>query len=245
MGAYGSALLTMRLGLPPLLSLVAGGVIAAIAALIFGPIFLRIKGVYFALLTYAFGEIVNLIFQEWVSLFGGTSGLYDIPKFSILGLRLTAIHQYYFFGLIFAALAYAAMLAIERSDIGAIFESLNEDEMLSRSIGSNALLWRLAAFAVSAFISGISGGIYAYYIGFLSPDSFDFRFSVDLIVMNVIGGTGSVLGPLLGAIFIVPLFELLRDARQYQLLVYGICLIVFLVFLRQGLASLVQRRRTA
>jgi branched-chain amino acid transport system permease protein len=242
-GAYGSALLAMRLGIPPAAALVLSGLIAALIAGIVGPIFLRIKGVYFVLLTYAFGQIVNLIFQEWTSLFGGNNGLYGIPKFSIFGMRLTSPWQYYVLGLLFALIFYAIMRAIERSDIGAVLESLNENEMLSRAIGSNALVWRIAAFTLSAFVAGISGGVYAYYIGFLSPDAFGFRQSVDLIVINAIGGVSSVLGPVLGAIFIVPLPEMLRDARQYQLLIYGLCLIVFLIFLRQGLVSLMQRDR--
>jgi branched-chain amino acid transport system permease protein len=244
-GAYGSALLTMRLGMPPVLSLVSGGLFAAVTALVFGPVFLRIKGVYFALLTYAFGQIIYLLFQEWTSLFGGNSGLYGIPKFSVFGVRLVMIQHYYLFGLAFTVIVLAVTRAIERSDIGAIFQSLNEDEMLSRSIGANALAWRIAAFVFSAFIAGISGGIYAFYIGFLSPDPFGFRSSVDLIVINVIGGAGSVFGPLLGAILIVPLPELLRDARQYQFLIYGFCLMVFLVFLKDGLVSLVGRRQVA
>jgi branched-chain amino acid transport system permease protein len=245
-GAYGSALLTMRLGMPPALSLLVGGVFAAVTALIFGPVFLRIKGVYFALLTYAFGQIVDLIFQEWTSLFGGNSGLYGIPKFSILGWRLTAIQNYYTMGLIFAAIFYVVVLAVERSDIGSIFESLNENEMLSRSIGTNALSWQVAAFVLSAFIAGVSGGLYAFYIGFLSPDPFGFRGSVDLIVMIVIGGASSVLGPILGAIIVVPLPEILREAREYQLLIYGVCLMLFLIFLKQGIISLIEpRRRTA
>lgn len=242
-GAYGSALLTMRLGLPPMLSMLASALIAAVIATLVGPIFLRIKGVYFVLLTYAFGQVVNLIFQEWTSLFGGNNGLFGIPKFSLFGLRLTAVEHYYILGLIFATLFYAVMRAIERSDIGAIYQSLNENEMLSRSIGSNALVWRIAAFTLTAFIAGISGGIYAFYIGFLSPDAFGFRASVDLIVINAIGGVGSVLGPLLGSILVVPLPEMLRDARQYQLLIYGLCLMVFLIFLKQGLVSLIERKR--
>ena len=117
--------------------------------------------------------------------------------------------------------------------------------MLSRSIGSNAHAWRIAAFTFSAFVAAISGGIYAFYIGFLSPDAFGFRLSVDMIVINAIGGANTVLGPLLGAIFIVPLPEMLRDARQYQLLIYGLCLMVFLIFCRQGLVSLIQPKKRA
>lgn len=244
-GAYAAALLTMRLGWPPLLSLISGSLIAGTIALLLGPVFLRIKGVYFVLLTYAFGEIVNLIFQEWTGLFGGNSGLYGVPKFSILGFRLTAVQHYYLFGIVFCVAIYSLMRAIERSDAGAILRALNGDEMLSRSLGANALSWRIAVFTLGALVAGFSGGIYAFYIGFLSPDPFGFRASVDLIVINAIGGTSSMLGPLLGTIFVIPLPELLRDARQYQLLVYGICLIGFLMFFRQGLVSIVERRRTA
>jgi branched-chain amino acid transport system permease protein len=238
-GGYASALLTMRLGSPALLSLLSGGILAACLAGILGPIFLRIKGVYFVLLTFAFGEIVNLILQDWVSLTGGNSGLYGIPKFSILGFRLTAVHHYYVVALIFAAISFAVLWSIEKSDIGAILDSLNENEMVSQSLGGNALAWRIAAFVVSAFVAGIAGGIYAFYIGFLSPDPFGFRTLVDLIVMNVIGGPSTVLGPLLGAIIVVPLPELLREARQYQLLVYGVFLMIFLIFFRQGVVSLI------
>ena len=244
-GAYGSALLTIHLGVPPLLAMMLGALMAAAIAAAVGPVFLRIKGVYFVLLTYAFGQIINLVFQEWTSLFGGNNGLYGIPKFSIFGMRLTSTPQYYVMGLMLATLVYVAVRAIERSDIGAIFQSLNENEMLSRSIGSNAIAWRIAAFTFSALAAGFSGGVYAFYIGFLSPDAFGFRLSVDLIVINAVGGVHSALGPLLGAILVVPLPELLRDARQYQLLIYGVCLMVFLIFIRQGLVSLIQRRRSA
>lgn len=242
-GAYGSALLVMRLGLPPTLAVALSGIAAAVIATIVGPVFLRIKGVYFVLLSYAFGQIINLIFQEWTSLFGGNNGLYGIPKFSVFGLRLTSVEHYYVLGLILAIIFYSLMRAIEKSDMGAIYQSINENEMLSRSIGNNALAWRIAAFTISAFVAGVSGGVYAFYIGFLSPDAFGFRLSVDMIVINAIGGASSVLGPLLGSILIVPLPEILREARQYQLLIYGLSLMVFLVFFRQGLVSLLTRTK--
>jgi len=240
LGSYGAALLTMRLGVPPVLSLLAGGLIAAAIAGMFGPIFLRIKGTYFVLLTFAFGEIVNLIMQDWISLTGGNSGLYGIPKFAILGFRLTAIRDYYAMGLVFTALSFGLLWAIERSDIGAIFQSINENEMVTRSLGGNAMAWRVAAFVLSSFIAGIAGGVYAFYIGLLTPDAFGMRTIVDLIVMNTIGGPASIVGPMLGAILIVPLPELLREARQYQLLIYGISLGVFLIFFRQGLVGLLR-----
>lgn len=242
-GAYTSALLTMRLGVPPVLSLLSGGMLAILISLVFGPIFLRIKGVYFVLLTYAFSQVVNLIFQEWTSLFGGNNGLYGIPRFSLFGWSFDTIGSYYALGLVVAALFFAVMLAIEKSDMGAIFGALNEDESFCRSIGCNAHSWRVAAFVMSSFMAAIAGGLYAFYIGFISPDVFGFQATIDLIVMNVVGGTGAVLGPVLGALVIVPLLELLREAKEYQLLVYGFCLIFFVLFFRQGIVSLFIRRR--
>jgi branched-chain amino acid transport system permease protein len=200
--------------------------------------------VYFVLLTYAFGQVVNLVFQEWVSLFGGNNGLYGIPKLLLFGYRLTDAGDYYLAGLVFAALVYGAMRAMERSDIGAILQSLHENEMLTRSIGSNVMTWRAAAFVFSAVAAAISGGLYAFYIGFLAPEAFGFKLSVDLIVINAIGGVGSALGPVLGTILIVPLPEILRDARQYQLMVYGVCLVFFLLFMRKGLVSLLPKKLT-
>lgn len=240
-GAYGSALLTMKLNVPPMLSLLLGGIIAALIAGIVGPIFLRIKGVFFVLLTFAFGEMIFLMFQEWESLFGGNSGLYGIPKLSLFGFRLASTEAYLIAGLIFSLLSYLAMRWIEKSDIGAILESLNEDELFSQSIGTHALAWRVVAFVFSAFVTGISGGLYAFYIGFLSPDAFGFQTTVDLIVMNVIGGVASVFGAVLGAIVVVPLPELLRGVQEYELLIYGLCIIIFLLFQKQGLVALLER----
>jgi branched-chain amino acid transport system permease protein len=242
-GAYTSALLTMSLGVPALLALACGGILAAIVAGLTGPIFLRIKGVYFVLLTFAFGQIVNLLLQDWVSLTGGNSGLYGIPKITLFGIRIAKVQHFYLLALAFAAIVILALRAVEKSDIGAILESLNTNEMVSRSLGASALSWRIATYVTSAFIAGVSGGLYAFYIGFLSPDPFGFRLVVDLIVMNVVGGIGTVFGPLLGAIFIVPLPELLRGAREYQLLIYAGVLIVFILFFRQGLAALLGIRK--
>lgn len=244
-GAYATALLSIRLDMPPMLALLFGGLIAALIATVVGPLFLRIKGVFFVLLTFAFGEIVYLLFQEWTSLFGGNSGLYGIPGLTVLGIRLASAEDYFIVGTVFSIATYTLMRGIERSDIGAIMESLNEDEMFSKSIGNHALAWRTAVFVISAFFTGVAGGIYAFYIGFLSPDAFSFQTTVDLIVMNVIGGVTAVIGAVLGAIVIVPLPELLRDTQEYELLIYGVCIIVFLLFQKQGLAALIERNGRA
>jgi len=247
-GAYASALLTMKLGMSVLLTLPLSALLSAMTAALLGPVFLRIKGVYFVLLTFAFGQIVNLVFQEWTDLFGGNSGLHGIPKLSAFGHRLTDPAGIYSVALALALASFALVRAILRSDIGAMLRSLEADEPLSRSLGANAMAWRLAVFVLTAAMAGAAGSLYAHVIGFLSPAAFGFGLSVDLVVMNVIGGAASAWGPLLGALLIVPLPELLRGAKEYQLLSYGLVLIVFLLFFRDGLVGMVTalaRRRAA
>lgn len=242
-GAYASALLTMRLGFPPALSLLSAGLLAALTALLTGPLFLRIKGVYFVLLTFAFSQIVNLIFQDWTSLFGGNNGLFGIPKMALFGYRLTTVAHYYCLAAVLAALTYLVVRTIRRSDIGTVLAALDENEALGRSLGLDALSWRVGIFTVTAFFAGLAGSVYAHYLGFLSPPAFSFWTSVDAIVMNVIGGMATPLGPVIGAILLVPLPELLRDAKQFQLLSYATILIVFLLFFRDGIVGYLAGKR--
>lgn len=241
LGAYTSTLLVMRLGLPFLLAFPASGLLVAAFAAAIGPIFLRVKGVYFVLLTFALGEGIVLVFQEWVSLFGGNNGIHSIPKASLFGMTLVSPRSYYFLALALAAVTFLAAVGIFRSAFGAVLDSLNENEPLSQSLGVNPLSYRVAVFAVAGFFTGLAGSVYAHYTGFLSPDAFTFWSLVDMLVINVIGGIGSPLGPVLGAILLVPLPELLRDVRQYQMLSYGLLLLTAVLFLPSGIVGLLRK----
>lgn len=237
LGAYTSTLLVMRLDLPFLLAFPASGLLVAAVAAMVGPIFLRVKDVYFVLLTFAFGEGIVLVFQEWVSLFGGNNGIHSIPKASLFGVTLVTLRSYYFLALALAGVTFLAAVSIFRSALGTVLDSLNENEPLSQSLGVNPLSYRVAVFAVSGFFTGLAGSVYAHYTGFLSPDAFGFWTLVDMLVINVIGGIGSPLGPVLGAILLVPLPELLRDAKQYQMLSYGLLLMTAVLFLPSGIVG--------
>jgi branched-chain amino acid transport system permease protein len=247
LGAYTSALLVMRLGVSfvfafPAAGLLVGGIAAAI-----GPVFLRVKGVYFVLLTFALGEGIVLVFQEWVSLFGGNNGIYGIPKASLFGLELHSPRSYYLFALALAAVTFVVTISMFRSSVGTVLDSLNENEDLSQSLGVNARSYRVSVFALSGFFTGLAGSVYAHYTGFLSPEAFNFWTFVNMLVINVIGGIASPIGAVLGAILLVPLPELLRDVRQYQMLTYGLLLMTAVLFLPSGIVggirSLQQRRR--
>jgi len=237
LGAYTSTLLVMRLGLPFLIAFPAAGLLVAAIAAVMGPIFLRVKGVYFVLLTFALGEGIGLVFQEWVSLFGGNNGIHGIPKASLFGMTMLTPRSYYYFALALAGVTYLVAVGVFRSARGAVLDSLNENEELSQSLGVNALSYRVCVFAISGFFAGLAGSVYAHYTGFLSPEAFAFSTMVDMLAINVIGGISSPLGPLLGAILLVPLPELLRDVKQYQMLTYGLLLMAAVLFLPSGIAG--------
>jgi branched-chain amino acid transport system permease protein len=237
LGAYTSTLLVMRLGAPFPLAFLAAGLLVGVIAAVIGPVFLRVKGVYFVLLTFALGEGIVLVFQEWVSLFGGNNGIHGIPKASLFGMAMHSPRSYYFFALALAVATFLVTLSIFRSAQGAVLDSLNENEDLSQSLGVNARSYRVSVFALSGFFAGLAGSVYAHYTGFLSPEAFNFWTFVDMLVINVIGGIAAPVGPVLGAILLVPLPELLRDVKQYQMLTYGLLLMTAVLFLPSGIAG--------
>lgn len=243
LGAYGSAILMMRLDVPFILAFPASGLIGALFALITGPIMLKIKGVYFVLLTFAFGEIVLLTFIEWVDLFGGNNGLFGVPRASFFGYTLTERSAYYLFALVLAALSYLGVSALYKSEVGAVIDALDTNEDLARSLGVNALRYRLVVFTISGFLAGIAGGFYASYYTFVTPDGFTFWTAVNAIIMNVLGGISLPIGAVLGALLIVPLPEILRDAKEYQNLAYGLILIIFLLFMPNGVIGVYRQYR--
>ena len=243
LGAYTSTLLVMRLGLPFLIAFPAAGLLVAAIAAVIGPFFLRVKGVYFVLLTFALGEGIGLVFQEWVSLFGGNNGIHGIPKASLFGMAMLTPRSYYFLALALVVVTFLVALGVFRSALGAVLDSLNENEELSQSLGVNALSYRVCIFALSGFLAGLAGSVYAHYTGFLSPEAFGFSTFIDMLAINVIGGISSPIGPVLGAILLVPLPELLRDVKQYQMLTYGLLLMAAVLFLPSGIAGGLRRLR--
>jgi branched-chain amino acid transport system permease protein len=243
LGAYGSALFMMRLGLPFPVAFFGAALVVTLLAWIVGQVFLRIRGVYFVLLTFAFGEIIVLIFIEWVSLFGGSNGLAGVPRPGLFGHQIQSRDGFYLLALALAAFAYASVSALYRSELGAVITSLDENEPLTRSLGIDSRQYRLLTFCFSAFLAGLAGALYGHYLTLVTPEDYGFWVPVNLVVINVIGGVAHPLGSVLGALLLVPLPEFLRDAKQYQVLLYGILLIVFLLFMPDGLYGVIQKLR--
>lgn len=241
LGSYGSALLMMRLGLPFPVAVFGAALIVTLIAWLVGQLFLSVQGVYFVLLTFAFGEIIVLTFVEWVSLFGGSNGLAGVPNPDWFGLNIQKRDGFYLLALALAAFSYASVSALYRSELGAVITSLDENEPLTRSLGINPLQYRLLTFCFSAFLMGLSGALYGPYLTIVTPEDYGFWVPVNLVIINVIGGVAHPIGSVLGALLLVPLPEFLRDAKQYQVIFYGLSLMVFLLFMPNGLYGLINK----
>lgn len=241
-GAYASALLVMKVGLSFWLAFPLSGLGAAFLALLVGYPTLRIKGVYFAIITFAFAEIVRLVIVNWPGLLGGSNGLVGIPApSSVLGISFGNRLSFYYLILFLSVLCYLVMVAIEKTRLGKIFSSIHENDILSESIGINLMKYKLIAFCLGAFLAGLSGSFYAHYLNFTSPEFFTLWQSIYCLIFVIVGGTGSVLGPLLGSSFMILVPELLRGAKEYEPVVYAAILILVMFLLPGGLVTLPAR----
>lgn len=240
-GAYASVLATMVFGAPFWLSALAGIVVSGLVALALGWVILRLKGVYFVLVTFAFAELVRLLLLEWPSLTGGANGISSIPAASLLGFAFDTKPSFYGFVLFIAFLCVALMYRVTQLPLGHAFDAVNDNPALADASGLSVHRLQVLAFVAGSAVGGLGGALLAHYIGFVSPESFNTSLSIAVVVMLVIGGRLSVWGPLVGAILLTPLPELFRGAVQTQHIFYGAVLIMILLLLPEGLVQLPSR----
>ncbi len=236
-GAYGSVLMSMHFGLSPMAGGVLALILAAIIALVLGGVILRLKGVYFVLVTFAFAELTRLALMDWADLTGGANGIAAIPAFELFGYAFDTRPRFY--GLVLVAVAFSIILTyrIFRNPLGEAFRAVAENGALAESTGLSVYRLQLLAFIIGCMLAALGGVLMARYIGFVSPESFNLNVSVGLVTMLVIGGRGSLWGPAVGAIVLTTLPEVFRGALQTQHIFYGIALILILRFLPGGLAG--------
>ncbi len=238
-GAYTSALLALHTNIPFIAVFLLAGLVPALVALLAGPILLRLRGITFVLVTFAFNQIIVLIFTEWVSIFGGNNGLPDIPVASIFNVTLPNGFSLYLFTVIILLLALFVLRRLLNGRLGMVVHALHSNEALLRSLGVNALAYRMVIFVISGFIAGLAGSLYAHHIGLLVPGSFSFWTSVNAIIFNVIGGSSYIFGSIIGAAVIVPLPQVLQALVKYQQFIYGGILLLAMFFLPKGVLSLI------
>lgn len=226
-GAYAAALFTMYSGFPTVISfpiaLVIGGAVAALFGLIIGIPALRLKGDYLAIITLGFGEIIRVLVLA-LPFTGGAAGL--------SGIQPLTTFPYVFF---LAVLTVIIIFAFIKSRHGRAVIAIREDEIAAEASGINTTYYKLLAFVLAAFFAGIAGGLYAHNIGVLDPGKFDFNYSIEFLIMVVLGGMGSITGSIIAAIALTILPEALRDFSSYRMLLYSIILICVMLFKPSGL----------
>lgn len=213
-GAYTAANLAVKLGLPFWITLPAGGLMAALIGAIVGIPSLRIKGLYLAIATLAGQLIIEWIINHTPAISGGAQASIQVPRPELWGYELKTQGQLYFFLLFFAALAIVATLNLVRSRIGRAFIAIRDQDIAAEIIGINIFRYKLLSFAVSSFYAGVCGVLYTYYLGIANYEQFQIGVSIDYLAMIIIGGLGSVLGSILGAVFVTMLPIVLRLAME-------------------------------
>ena len=247
-GAYASALLTVKLEWSPWLGLLAAIAAPGLAGWGIGRLALKIRGAYFVLLTISFAGVISLVSVNWMELTNGPLGLPGVPPIELAGFSLRSKSAYYYLVLAAVTACYLVCLAIVRSRVGRALVALRENETLAASVGIDGTHYLVLAAVVSAAMAGLGGGLYAHYVRFVSPEVFLFTYTVTMVIMVVAGGKGTLAGPVVGAVIFTALPEALREltSYQWQMLVYGVLLVLVLFFLPQGivpsLRAMAQRR---
>jgi branched-chain amino acid transport system permease protein len=255
-GAYTAANLIVRLGLPFWITIPAGGLVAALIGTLVGIPSLRIKGIYLAIATLAAQLIIEWTINHvtWIS--GGVQSSIEIPRPSIFGMPLTSEAKIYIFLMFFVVLAIVATLNLVRSRVGRAFIAIRDQDIAAEIIGINIFRYKLYAFAISSFYAGVAGALESYYLGIANYEQFQIDVSIDYLAMVIIGGLGSVLGSIFGALFVTLLpiatrwlldglgglfltqANLDQLVPQLRLVIFGGLIIFFLIVEPDGLARL-------
>ncbi len=235
LGAYLSGVLTTTYGWDPWLTMPVAALSVGILAFIVGFPILKLKGHYLAMATLGLGIIVYIVFNEWVDVTGGPSGLSGIPNLHLGTLVFDGDRRNYY--LVWSCALCCMLLScnLANSRLGRAFRAIHDAEVAARVLGVNARLLKVQVFALSAAVCALAGSLYAHVMTFIEPATFGFNTSVELLTMVVIGGLGSTYGPFLGALLLTLLPEFLRVMRDYDIVFYGGMLMVMTIFLPGGL----------
>jgi branched-chain amino acid transport system permease protein len=241
-GAYTTAILTTRYGVPAVGAFWASALVAATFAYLIGKPILKLKGYFLALATLGFGEIFLVIVKETRSLTGGVSGIFGIPWFSVAGFTFdTYLKQYYLiWGVLIGLVLFAKNLV--RSKMGRALLAVAASEDAASSVGINVAQTKLMVFVVSAAFAGFAGSLFACVMSTTSPDGFSLGLSVLIVMMVIMGGMGNLYGPIAGAIFLTWLLDILGGYQEYSLPIYGVILIILLIFFPDGIGTRLNAR---
>lgn len=242
-GAYASALLHLNLGLSFWQALPIAGLTTGLLGFLIGLVTLRLRGPYFVIVTLGFGQILYIIFLNWVELTRGPMGLPGIQGPTVPfrpDLPFDGKVPFYYLILALCLLTWLLKRQLASSYIGRAWRSIREDENLAASVGVSAFRYALLAFTIGAGLAGVAGSFYAHYILFVSPELFEFSNAVAILVMVIFGGRATLWGPVVGAVLFTVLLEYLRIAGGLRLPILALVLILTMMFFPGGIANMVQ-----
>ena len=245
-GAYASTLLIVKLAVPFWVAFVLGVLISTIAGALLSLFAVRLRGHYLAIASLGFAVITYQILLNWISLTQGPLGIYAIappPRITLPGLPpivFTNLANLFYLIAGFTLLAYLILDQLVRSPIGETLTAIREDELSAASLGIDAPKWKAFAFAVSSAVAGAAGCFYASFVGTLVPDAFFITESFSMLAMVIVGGMGTLIGPVFGAILLTILPELLRGIGDLRLIVYGAAVTLVVLFMPGGLVQAIR-----
>jgi branched-chain amino acid transport system permease protein len=248
-GAYATALLMLKLGLGFWPALLLSALLISVIGFLIGLPLLRTKGSYFAIGTLCFNVILFIAVERWESLTEGARGLMGIPPpapiaFPLgLTINFTSLVSMYYLMLVFLLLTLFVVYRIVHSLVGRSLMAVRESEELTSSIGINPMRTKLLAFVTSIFLASIAGSLYAVYIGFLDPEIVSHHVTFEVLLFVVLGGLGTISGPIVGAIVVTLLGEVLHYLAAFRLVVYGLVLVLVIIFMPQGIVGSLQKLR--
>jgi branched-chain amino acid transport system permease protein len=247
LGAYSSALFMLRLNMPFWGALIAGGLFSAVAASLLGYPFLKLKGIYFSILTFMTAEIFRLVTYNWTSLTGGQFGLSNVPgpaplNLPVLGVvSFDSMHNYYFLTLTVLIVSLLIIYSLEHSHVSMKWRAIRDADKLAASVGVNVIGYKIVNFAIASFFAGIAGALFAHYQGALSVDPtsrFGPMMSLFLVVYMVVGGKDHLWGPIIGTAALELFSEIARPLSEYRYMLVGSFAIITILSLPEGLVGI-------
>ena len=240
-GAYASALMSLKYGAPYWLCLAAALGLTLVLSLLFGLIVLRLRGPYFVIVSLCFAEVLAIIATNWVSLTNGPMGLPGIEPPSFFGYAIVSKTDFYYLMLLLVCVMTYIISRLVNSVVGRAAISLRENEELAETVGVSAFKFGMIMFVTASLFAAAAGSFYAHYISYLNPEIFGFIYMITMLVMLVTGGKGTIVGPMLGCMIFTVVPEMLRGAAHLRDPVFAVVLIIVAIFMPQGLKGLIDR----
>lgn len=240
-GAYSSAIMSVNLGLSVWLTIPLAIVISGIFGILIGYPALRTQGHYFAIVTMSFCMVIWVLMMSWVSFTGGEEGIANIPSpSSIFGIDFSLKENYYYIILVAVLLTILFVYRLIHSRVGRAFITIRENEELAQAVGISLLKYKVLSFTISAMLGGLAGALYVHYTHFVNPTPFTVDYSLNAILAVILGGSGTITGPIIGAFVMIFLPEYLRIADEYRLIIYALLLILIMFYMPKGIINLIK-----